>query len=234
MWKRTFKQLLKEFWIPGLIAGGWTTYVLWGGNITVETVLAELVPSFFLVSWLTGQIFRVRKQAGVESSLQTLEVRVTGLVDKLEVKTQELVNHMTGGDSFCYMAVMADNVNWIAIHRGEYHLQNLGIRVCDIDLPLDTPNWMQTANTNLSIGTLFKGMCSQCEIQPLTGQHRRFNIFYTASNGTFTQELRLKRTTPNKWAAATRVYRQNDGQKVILHERIDPDFPLELDGTAGY
>jgi hypothetical protein len=234
MWKRTAGQLLKEFWIPGLIAISWTVYVAWSGPVTVQTVLAAFGPSFFLASWLTGQVFRVRKQAGVESSLQALEGRITGLVDKLEVKTQELVNHMTGGDSFCYMAVMADNVRWIAIHIGEHHLQNLGIRVCDIDLPMDTPDWMQAANTDISVGTLFKGMCSTCLTMPLYGQHRRFNIFYTASNGMFTQELRLKQTAPGKWASATRVFRQSDGQRVILYEQIGPDFLLEVDGMPGY
>jgi hypothetical protein len=235
MWKRTGKQLFKEFWIPGLIAGSWTTYVSWGGNITVQTVLAAFGPSFFLASWLTGQVFRVRKQAGVESSLQMLEGRVTGLVDKLEGATRELVNHMTGGDSYCYMRVMADSGSWMVFHNGEHHLQNLSARICDLDSPIDGPNWMQIANTNVSIGTLFKGMCSQCLIQPVTGQHRRFNIFYTASNGTFYQELRLKRVGPNMWAHATRVTRQSDDQQAaMLFELIDPDFPLEADGTAGY
>jgi len=234
MWKRTGKQLLKEFWLPGLIAGCWTTYVVWGGNISVETVLAAFGPSFFLASWLTGQVFRVRKQAGVESSLQALEGRMTGLVDKLEDKTRDLVNHITGGDSYCYMNVMADSVNWMAFHEGEHHLQNLSARVCDIDIEMEGPSWWQVANTNVSIGTLFKGMCTQCLTMPLNGRHRRFNIFFTASNGSFLQELRLKHVGANRWATATRVSRNVDDQQVILFERIDPDFLLEADGTAGY
>jgi hypothetical protein len=234
MWKRTGKQLLKEFWVPGLIAGGWTTYVGWGGNITVESVLAAFGPSFFLASWLTGQVFRVRKQAGVESSLQALEGRIIELVDKLEEETQELLNHMTGGDSYCYMSVMSNNNGWAVIHEGEHHLQNLSARICDIDVPFDLPNWMDVANSNVDIGTLFKGMANRCLLPPLTGQHRRFNIFYTASNGAFTQELRLKQVAPDEWIAATRVYRDSDGPLVILFERIDPDFPLDADGAVGY
>ncbi|WP_043311344.1 hypothetical protein [Pseudomonas sp. ML96] len=232
MWTKTGKQLLKEFWIPGLIAAAWTTYVVWGAAITVEKVLAALGPSFFLASWLTGQVFRVRKQAGVESGLQSLERRLSGLVEKIEGDTRELLNHMTGGDSFCYMSVMADNRNWMVVHMGDHHLQNLSARVCDLDVP-DTPNWMQAANTHVTVGTLFKGMCSINSLtKSLTGQHRRFNIFYSASNGTFTQELRLKDVGGDRWAMATRVFRDGPGE--LLYERIDPNFPLEADGTPGY
>lgn len=234
MWKKTGKQLLREFWIPGLIAASWTIYVVSvASTITVEKVLATLGPSFFLASWLTGQVFRVRKQAGVESGLQRLEGRLNGLVDKIEADTRELLNHMTGGDSFCYMAVMDDNTNWIVIHEGDHHLQELSARICDLDIPMDTPNWLQTANTHVSVGTLFKGMCTASSLtRPLTGQRRRFNIFYSASNGTFCQELRLKNVGMGKWATATRVKRDNSAEP--LYEKIDPNFPLEADGTPGY
>lgn len=233
MWKKTGKQLLKEFWIPGLIAGGWTAYVMWDGVVTVENVLAAFGPSFFLASWLVGQVFRVRKQAGVESGLQTLETRLNGVVDKIEGDTRELLNHMTGGESFCYMAVMADTQRWIAVHEGDYHLSNLSARICDLDVPMSQPNWMQIANTYIEIGTLFRGMCNMLDSGvPLVSQSRRFNIFYSASNGTFTQELRLKNLGTGKWASATRVYRDN--REVPLYQRIDSDFPLEADGTPGF
>lgn len=233
MWKKTGKQLLKEFWIPGLIAVGWTTYVTSGEVVTFEKVLAAFGPSFFLASWLTGQVFRVRKQAGVESGLLVLETRLNGLVDKIEGSTLELLNHMTGGESFCYMAVMADNYNWMVVHQGDHHLQNLSARVCDLDVPMDGPNWMQEANKSIEIGTLFREMCSMAgSVAPLTGQQRRFNIFYTASNGLFTQELRLKNVGPGKWASATRVFRDN--REAPLYEKVGEDFPLEADGTPGY
>lgn len=157
-----------------------------------------------------------------------------GLVDKLEEETRNLVNHITGGDSYCYMMVMADNVNWMAVHKGEHHLQNLSARVCDLDVEMADPNWFHAANTNVSVGTLFKEMCSPCLTKPLIGRYRRFNIFYAASNGTFCQELRLKHVGANTWATATRVTRNIDGQKEVLFEKIDPNFPLEADGTAGY
>ena len=232
MWKGTLKQLVKEFWFPGLIATAWTIYTVWG-EISVETLIAAFTPAFFLASWSTSQFFRVRKQAGVESSLKALEGRLTGLVEKIENETGELLNHMTGGESFCYMLVMADNLNWVVIHQGTHHLQNLSARVCDIDA-LASPDSWRTANANVDIGILFKGMCVQSLAIPLNADHRRFNIFFVANNGSFLQELRLKRTGDNHWATATRVIRSSDGEQIVLFERIDPDFPLEADGTPGY
>lgn len=226
---------MKKFWVPGLIASTWTTYVLWGGNTTVESVLAAFGPSFLLASWLAGQVFRVRKQASVENSLQTLAGRITGLVDKLEGETRELLNHMTGGESYCYMGVMANNGKCIVIHSGEYHVQNLSARVCDIDLSSELPGWTQAANAHLFIGTLFKGMANDCRIQPLTGQRCRFSIFFTANNGSFIQELRLCKLEHGGWAHATRVRRDFDSeQPTVLYEWVDPDFLLEADGTVRY
>lgn len=235
MWKKTWKQLIKEFWIPGFVAGGWTTYVVWGGTFTLKTFMGAFGPAFFLASWLTGQIFRIKKQAGVENHLQLLEERLVGLVNKIETETQELLNHITGGDSFCYMTVMADDATWIAIHKGEHHLLNLSARVCDLDASSEYPDWLQLAKSDISIGTLFKDMIHRCFVAPLTGKRRRFNIYYTASNGIFLQELRFKRTGAEQWTFATRVMRtKNDGERVILYEQVRDDFPLEADGTPGY
>lgn len=235
MWKKTAKQLLKEFWIPGLLAISWTTYVTWG-TVTVQSALTNLGPSFFLAAWLTGQVFRVRKQAGVETSLQGLEGRLTELVDTVEAETKELLNHMNGGDSFCILKPFAGFSRWIVLHHGDYHLRELTLTMRDLDADQQfagsVPPPFQVAN----LGMLFKGVGKHCFEANIDGggECRRFNVYFDAANGRFDQSLVLKKMGPERWVTASRVTRNVDGQRVILLEEIDPDFPLDPDGTPGY
>jgi hypothetical protein len=70
------RQLLREFWLPLLVGAMWTAYNM------AETPISEwslrdgvnvFGPTFFFVSWLASQWYRVRKQQRVESDLATLQ-----------------------------------------------------------------------------------------------------------------------------------------------------------------
>jgi len=55
---RTAKQLLREFWLPTLVAVGWAVVNLRGASErSVTTFVNIAAPSFFFASWLTAQYF---------------------------------------------------------------------------------------------------------------------------------------------------------------------------------
>ena len=60
---KTLKQMLREFWLPFVVAIVWTAYVIWTEPANLKTIITAFGPAFFLASWMTGQFFRVRKQA---------------------------------------------------------------------------------------------------------------------------------------------------------------------------
>lgn len=105
---QTAKQLFKEFWFPAVIAIGWTIYSCSGaGNTTgnladIKKYVNIFGPTFFLISWMTGQLFRVKKQSKVESNLTEIENRVGSLLKELELKAERITNHITGGDSYFF------------------------------------------------------------------------------------------------------------------------------------
>jgi hypothetical protein len=84
MW-RTLKQLVKEFWIPFVIAGAWTSYVV-GLSEKLTTYISCFAPSFFLASWITGQINRVRKEGRVKDSFDAIEQRLDLVVHALDIR----------------------------------------------------------------------------------------------------------------------------------------------------
>nr|WP_315489905.1 hypothetical protein [uncultured Rhodoferax sp.] len=94
-------RLLKEFWLPALIAIAWTAYVTivstdpW----TVKALVANFGPAFFLTSWATGQLFRVKKQADVESKLVQIERRAESLLQKLDGHLEDFKGYIYGAPS---------------------------------------------------------------------------------------------------------------------------------------
>ncbi len=86
----TFRRLAKEFWLPFVLAGVWTVFNTlpqiddWSFRKTLNT----FAPSFFLCSWAIAQYFRVRKQAHVEQSLDSIEGRLTVVVEQIETSTK--------------------------------------------------------------------------------------------------------------------------------------------------
>lgn len=77
------RRLLTEFWLPAIIAIAWTGYgaytadPVWG----MKNYVNVFGPSFFLVSWATGQFFRVKKQTDVEQKLNSLEAKLDVLAE---------------------------------------------------------------------------------------------------------------------------------------------------------
>ncbi|WP_460929312.1 hypothetical protein [Pseudomonas sp. MC6] len=231
--KKTLHQLVREFWIPFIAASGWTIYSVWGEDVTVKSVLANFGPSFFLASWMTGQFFRVRKQASVESTLTNVENRLENLVAELEAKSSHMINHVTGGDSFCFLLpfrTMANNASWLAMNSGEYSLYQVNVRIIDLEAMVVTPQFQPGEDSGYSqrieIGDMprdFKTMIEGADLGE-TGD-RSFNISIDARNGRIYQEVRFKRVK-GMLSVAYRVMR-ND---TILKEVVPPQL-LDKDGN---
>jgi hypothetical protein len=89
------RQLIREFWLPLSIAIAWTIANI--ASSTSETwsltkVVNITAPTFFFVSWLTAQYFRVQKQEHVSSSLSSIESCVADVMGRLEKQTDNLTS----------------------------------------------------------------------------------------------------------------------------------------------
>lgn len=234
------KQLAREFIFPFAIAIIWTIYnfkEVTGNRIELRNIINIFGPSFFLASWLISQWFRVTKQQRVESGLKEIESSIKAQVDRLEEKSADLVSYITGGESACYMCGpdVADD-NWsplLVIHLGKHPLYDVKIRVVDIDVPIQKVNGTISMDSNssrefsTSLGDLVPnhGRALKQHIPLGAGNSRRFNIFFSARNGSFTQILRLKRID-GVWRHALKVTRNND----LIHKDISDEYPRNIEG----
>lgn len=72
-------QLLKEFWVPLAVAVAWTAFNIFqmpNQGWTITRGVNLFAPTFFFVSWLVAQWYRVRKQQRVEESLAEIGARI--------------------------------------------------------------------------------------------------------------------------------------------------------------
>lgn len=87
------KQIFKEFWLPFLGAVAWTLINYFTSKereMSWTTIVNISVPSFFFISWLTGQYFRVKKQTDVTNSLTKIEDRVDGVLNDIVKQSNDM------------------------------------------------------------------------------------------------------------------------------------------------
>ena len=238
---KVLRQLLREFLLPLILAIGWTAYNLKStpqSAWTVSQFVNVFGPTFFFLSWLSAQWFRVRKQQKVESDLGGIDAAVRQSIARLEQTSDHLVGHITGGDSFCHLEPPPPDPNhWAALtvlHSGKFPLYDVRARLHDLDQPLPDPftvDHLFSGDQQIDCGDLIPGHAKAIRM-PLDFDERsriRLNIFFSARNGGFTQLFRCVQVA-GTWESALQVRRDSE----ILLERVTDAYPRAGDGTVAW
>lgn len=234
---KTFKQLIIEFWLPFSVAFIWTFINFYNehySTLSFIKIINIFGPSFFLASWLSGQYFRVTRQAKVESNFEKIESRANKILTSLEQRTAAIFNQISGGNSFCFASFSKNYLdeNYLSIsHQGSYPLYDLTIRVVDLDkfnLHSGNPLQAQDFEQTFSVGTLLPNQINNLCKLTISEQEtsKNFNIFFSARNGMFHEQLRLKKIN-HEWVSALKV----DRDKTLL-EAVSDKYPRNDDGQV--
>jgi hypothetical protein len=134
------KQFIYEMSVPGVLGMIWTVVDFQSTGSWTKTIancIASFGKAFFLTSWLLSQILRIAKQKNTESSFSDLKVRANTMLDNLNETATELMNQMTGGDSYPRFLLSASRdgsaIDVTMDHRGRYPLIDLNIEIFSID-----------------------------------------------------------------------------------------------------
>jgi hypothetical protein len=155
--------------------------------------------------------------------------------DEIAELNRTIAASVTGGDSFCYLALSlgdeaANSPLLAVVHQGNYPLYDVQIRVVDLekfDLIKDhlTLEAMTQTETVLNMGNLSPNQAAMIGTWQLpNADQQRYNIFIHARNGFVTQMIRLRRVE-GRWKSATKVTRGFGEQEAALFERVDAEFP---------
>lgn len=238
--RKILTQLFREFWIPIALTILWTAYGLYSRPLaewfTVTTINTAIV-TFFSLSFFSAQWNRVKKQVEVKQGLSGIEEKVQGMLDNLDMKTADLVNHVTGGNSYCFLVVRSDGyATFSAV--GAYPLYDLSVMILDeqkLTKKLATEGDAFTnAHTSFSLGTLrpnaFFAWPHRFNLGVEDVHH--FTIQFHARNGIVSQHLQFRKKD-ELWKVATKVVRY-DSTLTVLHEFSDSDFPRDKNGDIDW
>lgn len=157
--------------------------------------------------------------------------------EELARLAQETAYSVTGGPTVCYLTPMGGTpeTGSVIVH-GDYPLYNLSARIVDLDLTerrrAEQPNRRPVMGEDPEIRIGDMPPRAATVIGPVFqfhGEYRRWNIFFSARNGFFTQLLRVRKIN-GEWQPAIRVMRR-DGREVAF-EKIPEGFPREPDGSV--
>jgi len=239
------KQLIREFWLPFLVATVWTAYnVQWGTpperGWSFSAIINLLGPTFFLAAWAVGQWFRVRKQQRVEQDLGNIETKLQRMLDDLDKKTTNLVNTAVGGDSFCFLWALPDNrtdvaSNLLVEQRGQHPLRGVEVTLVDLGRlrvqAMAGPVPPDAQGEQFKIGDMPHGSARHIP-QPLDCSNQTsvsVNAFFNAMNGSWKQYLRLQKAG-GRWHRALSVVRDDK----VIFEMVDEGYPRQADGSVQF
>jgi hypothetical protein len=150
---------------------------------------------------------------------------------------RETANTVTGGDSFCYLMPIGNAPDRVSvIHSGKYPLYDVSVQLVDLDDPaFSKPTFSSIGANTITIGNIPPNSIQVLgSVIKLTGDRKRLNIFFSARNGFYTQQLRM-RLVNGEWKSATRVTRNlADGKRETLHTQVQPEYPKENDGSVDW
>ncbi|MHA6492263.1 hypothetical protein ACX0MV_03300 [Pseudomonas borbori] len=182
-----------------------------------------------------------QNKAQRSSESQTVEIkqlntRILTLSEENKTLAKEGIASVTGGDGFVYVDILKNlfpnALSPVVVSESTYPQYDLSIRFFDehknhedqIARPL-----------KLNIATLPPGQSVYERIPAfdLEGKsdYAKFNLFISARNGSFIEELRLRKVS-GEWYSAFRVFKNNlDGSRSLLIERSMAEYPKLPDGT---
>jgi len=191
-----------------------------------------------------GQSSREIERSGRETAriqvLNTeLQQRLLHQSDTIAGLSHEAIKTTTGGDSFCYVGIgpyiNPDGGMPTVVQVGLYPLYDVVADVVDVEAwtkrvkasnTIDSA--MQTEAT-LNIGNMARQSAKvmyKDRIPFKQGDSQVFMIRFSAQNGFWTEQLRLRRVN-GKWLEALRILKPGAKAEKVVYEMIDPDFPRE-------
>lgn len=191
-------RLLKEFWLPALVAGLWTGFNLYTAptNWGFKTLVNVFGPSFFLASWATGQFFRVRKQALVEKNLSAIDQRLEGVVSRLEQHARDFAGYTIGAEGFASFSPMIREKGFIELglsNLSAYPVFDVQAEVIDLDESIDPDNGRFWTRHPFYVPSLYpsKMIMGAYKFDVSGRQRLRINIFLQTRSGGATQQIRV-------------------------------------------
>lgn len=166
----------------------------------------------------------------VSSNLKESSATLAKVSNKLDAS----INTMTGEYSFGYISALFFSPNsWVPSfnHEGKYPLYDVHARIVDLEKLNNLAKnpslaGVLSAETRIDIGdvTLSRSKLFLDKSIPIMSVPHLYNIFFTARNGSWHEQLEIKKTNDGKFIQTIKVYRKEGKKgvdKVILERTTE-------------
>jgi hypothetical protein len=156
---------------------------------------------------------------------------------------KQIASSMTGSASFAYIIPTFfdpthNSPMLTLVHQGEYPLYDLTVRILDM-ATFDSLGRQNNSYSDklreevqLRISNIAPNQANMLNTIQLGTDPLRWNLFFSARTGFFTQLLRVRRVG-NEWKTALKVIRtRSPSDNQVLLEKIDSGYPLRKDGQV--
>lgn len=160
--------------------------------------------------------------------------------------SKQSIKNTTGGDSFCYIFIKPteDGKGWFPnfIHSGKYPLYGVNARIVDLEKfneiikKHQQITFQDLDDNSFHIGDMIAGTSLpmwNILIPWSDAQSHAYNIFFSARNGMWHQEVRLRKIN-GQWVRATLVKKQIGKKTQIIFSMIDKSFPRNSKGEVDW
>ena len=158
---------------------------------------------------------------------------------------KQIASSVTGGVSFAYIIpIFFDPTHnspmFTLVHQGEYPLYDLTVRILDLatfdSLVRQHDSYSDKLKDEVqsSVSNIAPNGQSMLKTVQLGTDPLRWNLFFNARNGYFTELLRVRRVG-NEWKTALKVIRTRSPSKhEVLLEKVDSGYPLSKGGQVDW
>ena len=194
-----------------------------------------------------GVFWQANNQMKSEQELRNKADRIAELTTKNAELTTENKNILIGGESFCYMLIsfpmgIPNSIERDIVVEGEYPLYDIQMTITDLDkfstlrlskIPIEKRmSAVETCKITKNLGNIRNNAAltmGRLHIPP-EKTSVRFNIDFSARNGSWRQRVLVKRKNEGGWLLANRVYRGDE----ILIDYVSKDFPRNEKGEIDW
>lgn len=237
MWtayRKIIKQIINEFWLQLLLSVLWGAYkvqVAPAESNLIATFVANFSAALFLLSWMMGQIVRVKKQQKMEEDFFHVKNELRDLLNKLEQQTKDLVGYSTGGSSIAYFLPLIPSnipiVHLALINTSSYPVFDFWGEWIDLDEPRKS-EMLPFTKHRFELENIYPNrIIENALVFDLTQQPMlRINIFCRSRSSSVTQLVRIAKVN-ERLVIAYKVESPHYKEQNIPHDfpGYNPDEP---------
>ncbi len=142
---------------------------------------------------------------------------------------QGVLDTFTGDHSYLVLYYVPGQGFLVFSQKGDYSVFDAQARIVDLDAARQNPQ--NFTGTTVDIGEVIKGRGATASVPPELTEGKdgvSLNVFFTARNGGWTEQLRTRRTKDGATYAIRVQGEFSDLKKsIIVCESIAKDFPME-------